>query len=91
MEAYRNVTEDGQQDVDEEVGIATALKEHTQRWEDDGKDDFADITVMRSCQRNPAQRAARKPTEVVGDNLRCGERHVDVIDVSRSLGLRSLR
>ncbi len=27
--AYGNVTEDGQQDVDEEVGIATTLKEDT--------------------------------------------------------------
>ena len=39
----RNVTEDGQQDVDEEVGVASALKEDTQRWEDDGKKDLADV------------------------------------------------
>jgi len=40
---HRNVTEDGQQDVDEEVGVATALEEDTQRWEDDGKKDLADV------------------------------------------------
>ena len=38
-----NVTQDGQQDVDEEVGIAAALKEDTERREEDGKDDLADI------------------------------------------------
>ena len=39
----RNVTEDGQQDVDEEISIAATLEEDTQRWEDDGKKDLADI------------------------------------------------
>lgn len=44
----RNVTQDGQQDVDEKVGIATSFKEDTQRREDDGKDDLADISVAGS-------------------------------------------
>ena len=43
MDDTGNITEDGQQNVDEEVGIATSLEEDTQRWEDDGKDDLADI------------------------------------------------
>ena len=43
MDDTRNVTQDGQQDVDEKVGIATSFKEDTQRREDDGKDDLADI------------------------------------------------
>jgi len=38
-----NVTQNGQEDVDEEIGIATALKEDTERREDDGKDDLADV------------------------------------------------
>jgi hypothetical protein len=39
----RNVTQDSQEDVDEQVCAATSLKEDTQRWEDDGKNDLADI------------------------------------------------
>lgn len=40
---HRNVTKDGQQDVDEEVGSAAALEEDTDRWEDDGKEDLANV------------------------------------------------
>jgi hypothetical protein len=47
VETYRNVTEDGQQDVDEEVGIASALEEHTQRREEDGEDDLDDVAGRR--------------------------------------------
>ena len=43
MDDTGNVTQDGQQDVDEEVGIAAALKEDTDRRQEDGKDDLADI------------------------------------------------
>ena len=43
MNDSRNVAQDGQEDVDEQVCAATSLKEDTQRWEDDGKDDLADI------------------------------------------------
>ncbi len=39
----RDVTEYCQQDVDEEVCIAASLKEDTKRWEDDGKDNLADV------------------------------------------------
>lgn len=38
-----DVTEDSQQNVDEEVGAAATLKEDTEWWEDDGKNDLADI------------------------------------------------
>jgi hypothetical protein len=38
-----NVTEDGEEDVDQEIRAATALEEDTERWEDDGKDDLADV------------------------------------------------
>jgi hypothetical protein len=40
---HRNVTENGQEDVDEEISIAAALEEDTQRREDDGKKDLADV------------------------------------------------
>jgi len=39
----RNVTQDCQQDVDEQVCTATTLKENTQRWQKDSKDDLADV------------------------------------------------
>lgn len=42
----REVTEDGEQNVDEQIGSASALKEDTQRGQHDGKDDLADITVF---------------------------------------------
>lgn len=39
------VTEDSQEDVDEKVGVAATLEEDAERRENDGEDDFADITV----------------------------------------------
>ena len=39
----RNVAQDREQNVDEEVCIAASLKEDTQRREEDGKDDLADV------------------------------------------------
>lgn len=42
----RNVTQDGEQDVDEQISTAAALEKHTQRWQEDGKDDLADIAVF---------------------------------------------
>lgn len=40
-----NPTQDGQTDVDQEVSAASALQEDTQRRQDDGEDDLADIAV----------------------------------------------
>jgi hypothetical protein len=40
---YGNVTEDGQQDVDEEVGIASALEEHADGREEDGEHDLDEV------------------------------------------------
>lgn len=45
MDDTRDVTQNRQQDVDEEVGIAAPLEEDTDRWQDNGKDDLADIAV----------------------------------------------
>jgi hypothetical protein len=39
----RNITKDGQQDVDEEICSATALEEDSQRWQENGQDDLADV------------------------------------------------
>ncbi len=41
----RDVSQYRQDDVDEEVGIATAFEEDTERGEEDGEDDFADIAT----------------------------------------------
>lgn len=38
-----DVTQDGKEDVDEEVGTAATLEEDTHGREDDGKEDLADI------------------------------------------------
>ena len=39
-----NVTQAGQDDVDEEIGAAAALEEYTERREEDGEDDLDDVT-----------------------------------------------
>lgn len=47
----RNVTQDGQQDVDEEVRIASALKENTERGEENGEDDLDEVACgERHCE-----------------------------------------
>jgi hypothetical protein len=65
---HGNVTQDGQQDVDEEISIAAALEEDTQRWEEDGKDDLANVAeaMLAYCKKLSLRRAG----------IRCGERHV---------------
>jgi hypothetical protein len=40
---YGNVTQDGQQDVDEEIRIAAALEEDTEGRQEDGEDDLAQV------------------------------------------------
>lgn len=46
MDDTGNVTQDGEEDVDAEVGTAAALEEDTDGREDDGKDDLADVAVV---------------------------------------------
>jgi hypothetical protein len=41
----RRLTQDGEEDVDEEIGAATTLEEDTHGREDDGKDDLANVAV----------------------------------------------
>lgn len=43
MNDARNVTQNRQQNVDEEVAAAATLEEDTKRWEDDGEDDLEDV------------------------------------------------
>ncbi len=49
MNDSRNVAKDGEEDVDEQVGITTALKEDTNGRENDGEDNFADVAMDRTC------------------------------------------
>lgn len=44
MDDTGNPTQDGQTDVDEEVSATATLQEDTQRGQDDGEDDLADVT-----------------------------------------------
>jgi hypothetical protein len=39
----RNVTEDGEQDVDEEIRVAAALEEDTDGREEESKNDLAEV------------------------------------------------
>lgn len=43
--AVAELTKDGQHNVDEKVSAASDLEEDTQRREDDGEDDLADVAV----------------------------------------------
>lgn len=42
----RNVTQNREEDVDQEIRVAAALKEDTERRKEDGKNDLADIAVI---------------------------------------------
>ena len=46
MDDTRNVTQYRQEDVDEKVGIATALEEDTKGRKDDGEDNLADVATV---------------------------------------------
>jgi hypothetical protein len=39
------LSKDRQADVDQEISTASALEEDTERWQNDGKNDLADIAV----------------------------------------------
>jgi hypothetical protein len=41
----RDPSQDGQTYVDQEVRTTSALQEDTQRRQDDGEDDLADVTI----------------------------------------------
>lgn len=58
MDDTRQVTQNGEQDVNEEISVASALEEDTDRREDDGKNDLADITVWYQVKSASIQRCA---------------------------------
>ncbi len=45
----RNVSQDGQQNVDEQVCTTSSLKKDTNRWQDDGEDDFDNVARRMSA------------------------------------------
>lgn len=47
MDDAGNVTEDGEQDVDEEISITSSLEEDTQRRQNDSKNDLANVADRR--------------------------------------------
>lgn len=49
MNDTRNVTQNCEQDVDQQISTTSTLEEYTKRRQDDGKNDLADIAV-NSCQ-----------------------------------------
>ncbi len=48
MDDAREVTQKGQEDIDQEVGTAATLEEDTERRENDGEDNLADIARARN-------------------------------------------
>lgn len=72
----KRLTQNGEEDVDEEVGAATTLEEDTHGREDDGKDDLADVaeSIVSTCRdafvfcasilnssRSPSRDSSRQP------------------------------
>lgn len=47
----RELTKNGEGNVDKQVDAAATLKEHTHGRENDGKDDLANVSVRRKRQR----------------------------------------
>ena len=43
MDNTRDVSEDGQKDVDEKVGVASTFKKDTKRRKEDGEDDLKTV------------------------------------------------
>ena len=72
----RNVTQYRQEDVDEEVGIATALEEDTKGREDDGEDDLADVATAKASLVMILVYSSTG-TQVNGEENRCGGKRND--------------
>ena len=47
----RNVAQDGEQDVDQEISAAAALEEHSDRGQEDGEDDLDDVSALAISMR----------------------------------------
>jgi hypothetical protein len=48
MNDTRKIPEAGEQDVNEEVAVATTFKEDADGWQEDGEYDFADVAKMQT-------------------------------------------
>jgi len=64
------LTEDGQQDVDEQVGAAAALEGYTNRREDDGQDDLENIATKDGLAIDRPQMSSRVPLAEVSGRRR---------------------
>ena len=47
MDDTWDITEDGEQDVYKQVAAAATLEKDTDRWQEDGEDDFQDVAKMK--------------------------------------------
>lgn len=56
--AAGDLPKDGEQNVDEKVGATATLKEDSERREDDGKDDLADVAVQGNMSKHLTQRGS---------------------------------
>ena len=45
MDDTWNVTQYREKDIDQEIRIAAAFEEHTERWQEDGEDDLANVAA----------------------------------------------
>ena len=83
MDNTRDITQDREEDVYEQVRATTALEEDSKRREEDGEDDFDDITGgsvsadIRDAARDRSRRHPRERVSVAreGRRLPAGERH----------------
>ena len=67
MDDTGNPTQDGQTDVDEEVSATATLQEDTQRGQDDGEDDLADVTGKRLVRRETGDGRRERGREGASD------------------------
>ena len=80
-----NVTQDGEEQVDEKVGAATTLEEDSEWWKEDGENDLdnvarVSISMLSSYSFLPSSRARAHPAQMswkAGKKklLPSGERH----------------
>ena len=48
MNDTRNISEAGEQNVDQEVAVTTTFKEDADGWQEDSENDFADVAKMQT-------------------------------------------
>ena len=85
MDDAGNVTQDGEEDVDEEVAVAAALKKHAEWGKEDGEDDLDDVAAEEnvSVRASGAAQAALRGTGGEGTNLPVKGMMKDVVNEVR--------